>query len=106
MDSWHKDYLLNKEEYLKLFDTTMQKEQETNVEFLEKSLIKLTGRNYAVVCSNGTDALHFSLISLEVMKLLRQTSLGYLQRHVYQWLVPLLCFVILIYRLITCHLTV
>ena len=45
MDSWHKDYLLNKEEYLKLFDTTMQKEQETNVEFLEKSLMKLTGRN-------------------------------------------------------------
>ena len=66
MDSWHKDYLLNKEEYLKLFDTTMQKEQETNVEFLEKSLIKLTGRNYAVVCSNGTDALHFSLISLGI----------------------------------------
>ena len=66
MDSWHKDYLLNKEEYLKLFDTTMQKEQETNVEFLEKSLTKLTGRNYAVVCSNGTDALHFSLISLGI----------------------------------------
>ena len=66
MDSWHKDYLLNKEEYLELFDTTMQKEQETNVEFLEKSLIKLTGRNYAVVCSNGTDALHFSLISLGI----------------------------------------
>ena len=49
MDSWHKDYLLNKEEYLKLFDTTMQKEQETNVEFLEKSLTKLTGRNLSLI---------------------------------------------------------
>ena len=61
MDSWHKDYLLNKEEYLKLFDVTMQKEQEANVEFLEKSLTKLTGRKYAVACSNGTDALHFCI---------------------------------------------
>ena len=66
MDSWHKDYLLNKEEYLKLFDVTMQKEQEANVEFLEKSLRKLTGRKYAVACSNGTDALHFALISLNL----------------------------------------
>ena len=56
MDSWHKDYILNKEEYQKLFDVTMQKEQETNVEFLEKSLTKLTGRNYAIACNNGTDA--------------------------------------------------
>tara|TARA_B100001094_G_C18130889_1_gene772196 strand:+ start:309 stop:1583 length:1275 start_codon:yes stop_codon:yes gene_type:complete len=66
MDSWHKDYILNKEEYQKLFDVTMQKEQETNVEFLEKSLTKLTGRNYAIACNNGTDALHFSLISLGI----------------------------------------
>jgi len=66
MDSWHKDYLLNKEEYLKLFDVTMQKQQETNVEFLEKSLVKLTRRKYAIACNNGTDALHFSLISLGI----------------------------------------
>jgi UDP-2-acetamido-2-deoxy-ribo-hexuluronate aminotransferase len=66
MDSWHKDYLANKEDYLKLFDTTMQKEQETNVEFLEKSITKLTGRRYTIVCSNGTDALHFALISLGI----------------------------------------
>ncbi|MDB4681299.1 DegT/DnrJ/EryC1/StrS family aminotransferase [bacterium] len=66
MDSWYKDYILNKEKYLELFDVTMQKEQETNVEFLEKSLINLTGRRYAVACNNGTDALHFSLISLGI----------------------------------------
>lgn len=66
MDSWHKDYLQNKEEYLNLFDVTMKKKQETNVEFLEKSLTKIIDRKYAVVCNNGTDALHFSLISLGI----------------------------------------
>ena len=66
MDSWHKDYLQNKEEYLNLFDVTMKKKQETNVEFLEKSLTKITDRKYAVACNNGTDALHFSLISLGI----------------------------------------
>ena len=44
----------------------MQQEQEQNVEFLEKSLTKITGRKYAVACSNGTDALHFALISLNI----------------------------------------
>ncbi len=33
---WGREYLENKEEYLKLFDNIMQKEQEKNVEFLEK----------------------------------------------------------------------
>ena len=44
----------------------MQQEQEQNVEFLEKSLTKITGRKYAVACSNGTDALHFALISINI----------------------------------------
>ena len=33
-----KEYELYKDDYLKLFDEVMQKEQETNIEFLEKSL--------------------------------------------------------------------
>tara|TARA_B100000085_G_scaffold58976_1_gene51831 strand:+ start:1661 stop:2935 length:1275 start_codon:yes stop_codon:yes gene_type:complete len=66
MTGWSREYLENKDEYLKLFDSVMQKEQEQNVEFLEKSLKEITGRNYAVACSNGTDALHFALISLGV----------------------------------------
>ena len=66
MDSWKIDYKNNKEEYLKLFDNVMQKDQEQNVEFLEKSITKLTGRKYAVAVSNGTDALHFALISLGI----------------------------------------
>ena len=66
MTGWDREYLANKEEYLKLFDSAMQKEQEQNVEFLEKSLTKITGRKYAVACSNGTDALHFALISLGI----------------------------------------
>src|SRR5210317_479212 len=66
MTGWDREYLANKEEYLKLFDDIMQKEQDTNVEFLETSVKKLTGRKYAIACSNGTDALHFSLISLNI----------------------------------------
>jgi dTDP-4-amino-4,6-dideoxygalactose transaminase len=66
MTGWDREYLANKEEYLKLFDSAMQKEQEQNVEFLEKSLTKITGRKYAVACSSGTDALHFALISLGI----------------------------------------
>ena len=62
---WDREYLANKEEYLKLFDDIMQKEQDTNVEFLEKSLKELKGRKYAIPCSNATDALHFSLITLK-----------------------------------------
>ena len=63
---WDREYLANKEEYLKLFDDIMQREQDTNVEFLETSLKEITGRKYAIACSNGTDALHFSLISLNI----------------------------------------
>ena len=44
MTGWDKEYLDNKEEYLELFDTVMQKEQETNIEFLEKSLSKKFNR--------------------------------------------------------------
>ena len=68
MTGWDREYLANKEEYLKLFDKTMQKEQEQNVEFLEDSLKKITGRKYAIACSNGTDALHFALISLGIKR--------------------------------------
>ena len=63
---WDREYLANKEEYLKLFNDIMQKEQDTNVEFLETSLKELTGRKYAITCSNGTDALHFALRSLNI----------------------------------------
>ena len=66
MTGWDREYLAHKEEYLKLFDSVMQKEQEKNVEFLEKSIKNITGRKYAVACGNGTDALHFALISLGI----------------------------------------
>ena len=66
MTGWDREYLANKDEYLKIFDGAMQQEQEQNVEILEKSLTKITGRKYAVACSNGTDALHFALISLGI----------------------------------------
>ena len=66
MNGYKEEYLANKQEYLKIFDGAMQQDQEQNVEFLEKSLIGITGRKYAVACSNGTDALHFALISLNL----------------------------------------
>ena len=66
MTGWDREYLENKEEYLKLFDSVMQKEQERNIEFLEKSLKEITDRKFAVACSSGTDALTFSLLSLNL----------------------------------------
>ena len=67
---WSREYLENKEEYLKLFDNIMQKEQEKNVEFLEKSILEslygVTDRKYAVAVGSGTDALHFAIISLGI----------------------------------------
>ena len=66
MNNYKKEYLFNKQEYIKLFDSVMQEEQEQNVEFLEKSIKEITGRKYAIACSNGTDALHFALISLNL----------------------------------------
>jgi len=68
MTGWDREYLEHKDEYLELFDKSMQKEQEGNVEFLENKLKQYTGRKYAVACSNGTDALHFALRSLDIKK--------------------------------------
>ena len=66
MTGWDRDYLENKEDYLALFDSAMGKEQERNIEFLEKSLKDITGRKFAVACSSGTDALLFALIGLDL----------------------------------------
>ena len=66
MDSWNKEYALNKEEYLKLFDECMQEKQEQNIEFLEKTITDTIGKKYAVACQNGTDALMFSLKCLDI----------------------------------------
>jgi dTDP-4-amino-4,6-dideoxygalactose transaminase len=68
MTGWNREYLENKEEYLELFDRIMQQEQEKNIEFLEKSVVNLVGRKFAVACGSGTDALHFALIGLGIQK--------------------------------------
>jgi len=67
MTGWDKEYELYKHQYQELFDDCMKKEQETNIEFLEKNISKKTGRK-VVACSNGTDALYFSLLSLGIGK--------------------------------------
>ena len=66
MTGWDRDYLANKEEYLKLFDNAMQKENERNIEFLEKHILKIINRKYAVTCASGTDALRFALMALNL----------------------------------------
>ena len=48
MTGWDRDYLANKDEYLKLFDNVMQKENERNVEFLEKNITSIIKK----VCCN------------------------------------------------------
>ena len=65
MTGWDREYLANKEAYLKIFDSAMQQEQEQNVEFLEKSLAKITGRKYAVACNSGTSGNHLAYQSLK-----------------------------------------
>jgi len=66
MTGWDREYLEHKEEYLNLFDKVMQKENERNIEFLEESILKIINRKYAIACASGTDALHFSLIALDI----------------------------------------
>ena len=68
MSNWDREYLKHKQEYLELFDKSMQKDQEQNVEFLEDKLKLYTGRKYVVACQSGTDALHFALRSLDIKK--------------------------------------
>ena len=60
MTGWDKEYEIFTKEYLKLFDKSMRKNQESNIEFLEDNLSNMFGRN-VVVC-NSTDALFFSLL--------------------------------------------
>ena len=67
MTGWDKEYELYQHQYQELFDECMKREQETNIEFLEKNIQRITGRK-AVACSNGTDALYFSLLSLGIGK--------------------------------------
>jgi dTDP-4-amino-4,6-dideoxygalactose transaminase len=63
MNGWDREYLQNKEDYLKLFESIMSREQETNVDFLENNIKKIVNRKHVVIVNNGTDALHFALMS-------------------------------------------
>ena len=67
MNGWDREYDISMGEYIELFDKSMRKEQESNIEFLEDNLSKMFGRK-AVVCNSGTDALFFSLLSLKIGK--------------------------------------
>jgi len=66
MTGWDRDYLANKDEYLKLFDNVMQKENERNIEFLEKKIQKLINRKYVIACASGTDALQYALMAYAI----------------------------------------
>lgn len=60
-EGWAQDYLENKELYLNLFDDTIQKDNERNVEFLEKKISKYIGRKHGIAINSATDALYYSL---------------------------------------------
>jgi len=68
MTGWDRDFKENKIHYMHLFEKSMQKEQEANIEFLEDKLKLHTNRKYVVACQSGTDALHFALRSLDIKK--------------------------------------
>ena len=67
MHGWDKEYEIFTKEYQELFDKSMRKNQESNIEFLENNLSDMFGRN-VVVCNSGTDALFFSLLKIGVGK--------------------------------------
>ena len=67
MHGWDKEYEIFTKEYQELFDKSMRKNQESNIEFLEDNLSNMFGRN-VVVCNSGTDALFFSLLKIGVGK--------------------------------------
>ena len=60
-EGWAQDYLENKELYLNLFDDAIQKDNERNVEFLEKKISKYIGRKHGIAINSATDALYYSL---------------------------------------------
>ena len=60
-EGWDQDYLENKELYLNLFNEAIQKDNERNVEFLEKKISKYIGRKHGIAINSATDALYYSL---------------------------------------------
>jgi len=60
-EGWDQDYLENKELYINLFDDAIQKDNEKNVEFLEKKISKYIGRKHGIAINSATDALYYSL---------------------------------------------
>ena len=60
-EGWDQDYLENKELYLNLFNDAIQKDNERNVEFLEKKISKYIGRKHGIAINSATDALYYSL---------------------------------------------
>lgn len=60
-EGWNQDYLENKELYLNLFNEAIQKDNERNVEFLEKKISKYIGRKHGIAINSATDALYYSL---------------------------------------------
>jgi dTDP-4-amino-4,6-dideoxygalactose transaminase len=60
-EGWDQDYLENKELYLNLFNDAIQKDNEKNVEFLEKKISKYVGRKHGIAINSATDALYYSL---------------------------------------------
>ena len=88
---WDREFVQYKDDYMKLFEKCMASQQEVNIEFLEKDIAKFVGRKHAVAFVKVAQMLYTShfkyTILVQAMKSWYQTILGFLQHHVYQWLV-------------------
>ena len=62
-NGWDRDYIENRDEYLKIFDKFMSQNNYENTEIYEKEFAEHIGRKYAVGVASATDALHFALLS-------------------------------------------
>ncbi len=63
---WEEEYYKNRREYLKIIDEAMIQKQDVDIGFLEESICEHTDRKHAIAVSNGTSALHMSLIAIGV----------------------------------------
>lgn len=62
-EGWDREYKLNREEYLEIFDQFMKQANYENNEDFERRFAEFIGRKYCVSVSSATDALHFSLLA-------------------------------------------
>ena len=62
-NGWDREYLENRDEYIKIFDRFMQQSKYQDINWFENKIADYVGRPHAVAVTNATDALYFSLLA-------------------------------------------